>query len=182
MLALSILKACLILPLGTEQKVKSMKINMKFGLSTLLAAMLLVSMAFVPAVSAAEVDVTENTADGDIGIQSLVKSVPISGDLEPTSDTDTFSFDVPTGAGWDRVTADVLVSSINPLDAFGDISIELVDPNGNKVDGDTIYGETHLNFDYSPGYDLTAGTWHIYVKGVDLNGHPGYDGGAYIYN
>ncbi|MDY0388192.1 MAG: hypothetical protein RBT65_13945 [Methanolobus sp.] len=160
-----------------------MKINMRFGIGALLTAMLLVSMAFVPAVSATEVtNVTENTEDRNIGIQSLVKSVPISGYLKPTSETDTFSFYVPAGAGWDRVTADVLVSNIHTLDAFGDISIELVDPDDKKVDGDTLYGETHLNFDYSPGYDLTAGTWHIYVKGVDLNGQPGYDGGAYIYN
>jgi len=154
-----------------------MKKSKGMQLGTLLAVMLLLSMAFVPAVSA-----KKEIVDEDIGIQSLVESVPISGTLEPPSDTDTFSFYVPAGAGWDRVTADVLVSNINLLDTLGDISIELVDPNGNKVDGDTLYGETHLNFDYLPGHDLTAGTWHIYVKGVDLNGQPGYDGGAFIYN
>ncbi|MDY0386109.1 MAG: hypothetical protein RBT65_03065 [Methanolobus sp.] len=49
-----------------------MKTNMRFGIGALLTAMLLVSMAFVPAVSATEVtNVTENTEDGDIGIKSI---------------------------------------------------------------------------------------------------------------
>lgn len=156
----------------------------KLGIGTLFLAMFLVGMAFVPAVSTEEVNnVVENVKDGDIGILSLVKTVPISGELNPTSETDTFSFTVPSGQGWDRVTADVLVSNIHTLDTSGDISIALYNPSGTKKAGDTIYGtETHLDFDYQPGYDLTAGTWKIKVKGVDLNGQPGYDGGAYIYN
>jgi len=40
-----------------------MKINMNFGINTLLAAMLLVSMAFVPAVSAAENNMEANNSE-----------------------------------------------------------------------------------------------------------------------
>ncbi len=156
----------------------------KFGTGKLFLAMFLVCMAFMPAASAEETaNVVENVKDGDVGILSLVLSVPISGELTPTSDTDTYYFTVPSGQGWDRISADVLVSGIHALDINGDISIELIKPNGTKVDGDTIYGtETHLDFDYDPGYDLTAGTWKIKVKGVDLNGTPGYDGSATVYN
>ncbi|MHC1754961.1 MAG: hypothetical protein AB9861_05930 [Methanosarcina sp.] len=156
----------------------------KFGIGILFLAMFLVSTAFVPAVTAEEVaNVAENTKDRDIVIRAPIQYISISGDLSQPSNTDTYTFTVPSGQGWDRVTADVLVSNIHTLDTSGDISIELIKPNGTKVAGDTIYGtETHLDFDYSPGYDLTAGTWKIRVKGVDLNGTPGYDGSATVYN
>jgi hypothetical protein len=154
----------------------------KLGVGTLLLVMFLVGIAFMPTASAEKAtNVAENVKNGDIGILMLVKTVPISGDLNPTAETDTFSFTVPSGQGWDRVSADVTVSSIHALDTSGDISIELLNPSGTKVAGDTLYGtETHLDFNYDPGYDLTAGSWRVRVKGVDLNGHPGYDGGAYI--
>lgn len=156
----------------------------KLGVGTLLLVMFLVGIAFVPTASAEKVtNVAENVKNGDIGILALVDTVSISGDLRPTAETDTYYFTVPSGQGWDRVSADVTVSSIHALDTSGDISIELLNPSGTKVAGDTLYGtETHLDFNYDPGYDLTAGSWRVRVKGVDLNGHPGYDGGAYIYN
>lgn len=146
--------------------------------SVAILAMLLI--AGMSGISAAEKD---KKTEGDVGIQALVKSVSITGDLVAPENTDSFSFNVPSGAGWDTITTDVLVSNIAYSDAFGDISIELVDPNNNVVTGDTIWGtETHLDFNYSPGYDLTSGTWYIKVKGVSLSGHPGYDGAANIFN
>ncbi len=146
--------------------------------SVAIVAMLLI--AGIAGISAAEKD---KKAGGDVGIQALVKTIPINGDLAPPQNTDPFSFEVRSGDGWDTVVADVLVSNIAYSDAFGDISIELVDPYNNVVASDTIWGtETHLDFNYSPGYDLPAGTWYIYVKGVDLDGRPGYDGAANIYN
>ena len=158
--------------------------NRKFGIGALIAAMLLVSIALVvPAVTAKEAANTVENADGDIGILALVKTIPISGDLSQPSDTDTYRFTVPSGKGWDRVSADVTVSNIDILDRNGDISIELIKPDGTKVAGDTLYGtETHLNFNYNPGYDLPSGTWKIKIIGVDLDGDPGYDGSACVYN
>lgn len=114
---------------------------------------------------------------------TLVETISVSGDLNPTVETDTFSFTVPSGQGWNRVSADVIVSIVYSLDTSGGISIEPVNSSSTKVAGDTLYGtETHLDFNYDPGYDLTAGSWRVRVKGVDLNGHPGYDGGAYTIN
>jgi hypothetical protein len=142
----------------------------------IVVAVLLAALLVASAVSAVA---DGKNADG----KGLVETISISGTLAPPEDTDDFSFNVPSGQGWDTVSADVLVSNIHLYDKFGDISIELVDPDGKKVDGDEIWGtETHLDFYYSPGHDLKAGTWHIYVKGEDLNGEPGYDGSAQIYN
>lgn len=70
--------------------------------------MMLVNMAFVSIVSAKEVvNAAENTKDGNVGIRVLVLSVPIYGDLNPTSETDTFSFTIPSGQSWGRISADV---------------------------------------------------------------------------
>ena len=146
-----------------------------------IAAIIVLLAALIVASVVSAVDDGKN-ADG----RGPVKSIPISGTtpcLAPPDDTDDFSFDVPSGQGWDWVSANVLVSNMHLFDRWGDISIELVDPDGKKVDGDEIWGtETHLNFNYEPGHDLKAGTWHIYVKGEDLNGEPGYDGSAQIYS
>lgn len=141
-------------------------------------ATVLLAMLIVASVSA----LVDNDKNADR--KGLVETIAISGTLTPPEDTDDFPFDVPSGQGWDTVSADVLVSNIHPLDRFRDISIELVDPDGTVVAGDSIDIplETHLNFYYSPGHDLKAGRWHIYVKGEDLNGEPGYDGSAQIYN
>ncbi|MEA1945627.1 MAG: hypothetical protein U9N07_09945 [Euryarchaeota archaeon] len=143
-----------------------------------IAAITVLFAALIVASAASAVDDAKN-ADG----RGLVKTIPISGYLTPSEDTDDFPFNVSNGRGCDWVSAEVLVSSMHFFDRLGDISIELVDPDGKKVDGDEIWGtENYLNFNYEPGHSLKAGTWHIYVKGKRLNSESGYDGSAHVFN
>lgn len=146
-------------------KGEMMKINMRFGLSTLLAAMLLVSMAFVPAVSATEVaNVTENTEEGDIGILSLQYSESINKDLGPQPDTYTEYF--PVEAGADNIEVRLLVTDFDSGD-YGNIHLKLYNNNNQLVASDTLYPlENYINVDYTGS--ISAGDWHIVVSVDDL--------------
>jgi len=138
-----------------------MKHSIKFGIGTLLAAMLLMSMVFVPAVSAEQ----EKEISGDLGILSLQYSESVDEYLGPQPESYTEYFPVESGA--DEVEVRLLVTNFDWGD-YGKIHMSLYNNNNQLVASDTIDipGEEYLNVNYKGS--LSPGNWHIVVSVEDL--------------
>jgi len=134
-----------------------MNTKKKFGIGTLLLA-ILVSMAFVPAVSA------EDDTDGIMGILSLQYSESVNRDLGP--EPETYSEYFPVEAGVDEIEARLVVTDFDSGD-YGDIHLKLYNNNNQLVASDTLYpGENYINVDYTGS--ISPGNWHIVVSVDDL--------------
>jgi hypothetical protein len=137
-----------------------MKQNIKFGIGTLLAAMLLMSMAFVPAVSAKQ----EKDISGDVGILALQYSESINEYLGPQPETYTEYFPVESGAN--EIEVRLLVTDFDSGD-YGKIRMSLYNNNNQLVASDTLYiFENYLNVNYKGS--ISPGNWHIVVSVDDL--------------
>lgn len=130
-----------------------------FVIGTLLLAMLLVSMAFVPAVSAAG-----NDREGDMGILSLQYSGSVNQDLGP--EPETYSEYFPVEAGADEIEVRLLVSDFDSGD-YGKIHLKLYNNNNQLVASDNLYLlESYINVEYIGS--ISPGDWHIVVSVDDL--------------
>ncbi|MCX9010810.1 MAG: hypothetical protein OIN66_06775 [Candidatus Methanoperedens sp.] len=137
-----------------------MKRNIKSGMSSLLIAMLLISMALVPAASAKQ----EKNGSGDVGTLALQYSEPVNKYLGPRPQTYTEPFPVAVGAN--RIKVDLLVTNFDSGD-YGKIRLRLYNPNNQEVAIDTLYPfENYLDIDYTGS--LTPGNWYIIVSVDDL--------------
>lgn len=137
-----------------------MKTNMKLGIGALLTAMLLLSMAFVPAISAKQ----EKNETGDVGTLALQYTESVNQYLGPRPQTFTEYFPVAVGAN--RIKVDLLVTNFDSGD-YGKIRLRLYSPNNQEVAIDTLYPlENWLNIDYTGS--LTPGNWYIIVSVDDL--------------
>jgi len=138
-----------------------MKHSKKFGIGTLLAAMLLMSMVFVPTVSAEQ----EKEISGDLGILSLQYSESVDEYLGPQPESYTEYFPVKSGA--DEVEVRLLVTNFDWGD-YGKIHMSLYNNNNQVVASDTIDLplEEYLNVNYKGS--LSPGDWHIVVSVEDL--------------
>lgn len=136
-----------------------MKRNITFGIGMFLAAMLLVSMAFVPAVSA-----KKDTESGDVGILALQYTEGVNQYLGPNPEAYTEPFPVESGAN--EIDVRLKVTNFDSGD-YGKIHLRLYNPNGNEVASDTLYlFENYLDINYQGS--LTPGEWKIIVSVDDL--------------
>lgn len=138
-----------------------MKQNIKFGIGTLLAAMLLMSMVFVPAVSAKQ----EKDISGDVGILALQYSESINEYLGPQPETYTEYFPVESGAN--EVEVRLLVTNFDIGD-YGDIHLSLYNNNNQLVASDTIDLPLEKYLDVNYKGSISPGNWHIVVSVDDL--------------
>lgn len=138
-----------------------MKQNIKFGIGTLLAAMLLMSMVFVPAVSAKQ----EKDISGDVGILALQYSESINEYLGPQPETYTEYFPVEPGAN--EVEVRLLVTNFDIGD-YGDIHMSLYNNNNQLVASDTINLPLEKYLDVNYEGSISPGNWHIVVSVDDL--------------
>lgn len=128
------------------------------ALGTLLTAMLLLSMALVPAVSA------KPEKNGDVGTLALQYTEPVNQYLGPRPQTYTEYFPVAVGAN--RIKVDLLVTNFDSGD-YGKIHLRLYNTNNQEVASDTLYiFENWLDIDYTGS--LTPGNWYIIVSVDDL--------------
>lgn len=137
-----------------------MKINIKSGIGMFLAAMLLVSMVFVPAVSA-----KKDTESGDVGILALQYSESINEYLGPQPETYTEYFPVKSGAN--EVEVRLLVTNFD-LGDYGKIRMSLYNNNNQLVASDIIDLPLEKYLDVNYKGSISPGNWHIVVSVDDL--------------
>lgn len=134
---------------------------MKFGISALLMAMLLMSMVFVPAVSAKQ----EKNISGDVGILALQYSESINEYLGPQPETYTEYFPVESGAN--EVEVRLLVTNFD-LGDHGKIRMSLYNNNNQLVASDIIDRPFEKYLDVNYKGSISPGSWHIVVSVDDL--------------
>lgn len=156
-----------------------MKKNIKSGIGALLVAMLLLSMALVPAVSAANDEKPKDvvlklvSTSGDVTILD-VATAPIAGTITEADPSDSWRVEIPQGS-WSTISA-----NIKYYTQGSDLRLKLV--QGNTVldqdDGPSWpWPESYTRSVSYTKYPIYPGeVYYVVIEKISLAGDTYYDG------